>query len=234
MRKRPLLGRLILLYDDNLVSLAGQASLSFSEDVPRRFEACGWHTLTVADGNDLEAIDAAIRAARAETARPSLIAVRTVIGYGAPKKQGTHEAHGEPLGDEELNGAKKALGWPTEPRFLIPDAVRAHFRPEFLNRIDDIIVFDRLTRDDVRRIVEIQLAELRRRLSDRRIDLVLDDEALDLLAERGFDPLYGARPLKRVIQKDLADRLATALLEDSISDGSTVKVTVADGELHLA
>jgi ATP-dependent Clp protease ATP-binding subunit ClpB len=113
------------------------------------------------------------------------------------------------------------------------DAVRAHFRPEFLNRIDDIIVFDRLTRDDVRRIVEIQLAELRRRLSDRRIDLVLDDEALDLLAERGFDPLYGARPLKRVIQKDLADRLATALLEDSIRDGSTVKVTVADGELHL-
>jgi transketolase len=127
------LGRLICLYDDNLVSLAGQAALSFSEDVPRRFSGYGWHTLAVPDGNDLDAIDAAIREAEAETERPSLIAVRTVIGYGAPKKQGTHEAHGEPLGDEELRGAKQALGWPPEPAFHLPDAAVARFR-EALDR----------------------------------------------------------------------------------------------------
>jgi transketolase len=122
------LGKLIALYDDNAVSLAGKASLSFSEDVPRRFDALGWHTLAVPDGNDLDAIDKAIRAARDETARPSLIAVRTVIGYGAPKKAGTHEAHGEPLGDAELRGAKQALGWPVEPAFLIPEPALERFR----------------------------------------------------------------------------------------------------------
>ena len=122
------LGKLIVLYDDNQVSLAGKASLSFSEDVPRRYDGLGWHTQVVPDGNDLDAIDAAIRAARAETGRPSLVAVRTVIGYGAPKKAGTHEAHGEPLGDAELRGAKQALGWPTEPMFHLPEAAVARFR----------------------------------------------------------------------------------------------------------
>ncbi|MGH7358468.1 MAG: transketolase, partial [Candidatus Rokuibacteriota bacterium] len=122
------LGKLIVLYDDNLVSLAGKASLSFSEEVPRRYDGLGWHTQVVPDGNDLDAIDAAIRAARAETGRPSLVAVRTVIGYGAPKKAGTHEAHGEPLGDAELRGAKQALGWPTEPMFHLPEAAVARFR----------------------------------------------------------------------------------------------------------
>ena len=122
------LGRLILLYDDNLVSLAGPASLSFSEDVPRRFEGYGWHTDVVADGNDVEALDQAIRVARAESGRPSIICVRTVIGYGAPKKAGTHEAHGEPLGEDELRAAKQALGWPVEPAFLVPEAALARFR----------------------------------------------------------------------------------------------------------
>jgi ATP-dependent Clp protease ATP-binding subunit ClpB len=133
------------------------------------------------------------------------------------------------LGSEHIQ--PDLSGEVVEERVL--SAVRSHFRPEFLNRIDDIIVFDRLTREDVRRIVEIQLGELRRRLTDRRVDLLLDDEALDLLAERGFDPLYGARPLKRVIQRDLADPLATKLLDGTVSDGSTVKVTVVDGELDL-
>jgi transketolase len=122
------LGKLIVLYDDNHVSLAGKASLSFSEDVPRRFEGLGWHTLSVPDGNDLEAIDKAIRDAQAETARPSLVAVRTVIGYGAPKKAGTSEAHGEPLGEAELRGAKQALGWPLEPPFLLPEPALRRFR----------------------------------------------------------------------------------------------------------
>ena len=122
------LGKLVVLYDDNQVSLAGKASLSFSEDVPRRYDGLGWHTQVVPDGNDLDAIDKAIRDARAETERPSLVAVRTVIGYGAPKKAGTHEAHGEPLGDAELRGAKQALGWPTEPMFLLPEAALTRFR----------------------------------------------------------------------------------------------------------
>jgi transketolase len=122
------LGRLIMLYDDNQVSLAGKASLSFSEDVPRRFEGYGWHTEVVPDGNDLEAIDKAIRVALSESERPSLISVRTVIGFGAPRKAGTHEAHGEPLGEEELRAAKQALGWPLEPSFLVPEAALARFR----------------------------------------------------------------------------------------------------------
>ncbi len=122
------LGRLIMLYDDNHVSLAGKTSLSFSEDVPRRFEGYGWHTQVVPGGNDLEAIDKAVRGARAESDRPSLICVRTVIGYGAPHKAGTSEAHGEPLGDEELRGAKQALGWPLEPMFLRPEPALARFR----------------------------------------------------------------------------------------------------------
>ncbi len=113
-------------------------------------------------------------------------------------------------------------------------AVRRQFRPEFLNRIDDIIVFDRLSRDDVRRIVDIQLQQLRARLSSRRIDLMIDDDAHQLIADRGYDPLYGARPLKRVIQKDLGDRLAMSLLSGEISDGDSVKVTTEDGQLILA
>jgi transketolase len=122
------LGKLVVLYDDNQVSLAGQAALSFSEDVPRRFDALRWHTQVVPDGNDLDAVEKAIRDARAETERPSLIAVRTVIGYGAPKKAGTHEAHGEPLGEDELRAAKQALGWPVQPAFLLPQPALARFR----------------------------------------------------------------------------------------------------------
>ena len=106
----------------------------------------------------------------------------------------------------------------------VMDAVRSHFRPEFLNRIDEIIVFERLTREDLRRIVEIQLDSLRLRLGDRRIELSVSDEALDLLAEAGFDPVYGARPLKRAIQRELADPLAYRLLSGEFGEGDTVTV----------
>jgi transketolase len=122
------LGKLTCLYDDNRVTLAAGTALTFSEDRARRFDAYGWHTATVADGNDLEAIDAALQAARAEATRPSLIVVRTHIGYGSPHKQGTFEAHGSPLGAEEVRLTKQKLGWPTEPSFLIPEAALAHFR----------------------------------------------------------------------------------------------------------
>ena len=121
------LGKLTCLYDDNSVTLAGGTDITFSEDRARRFEAYGWHTLTVADGNDLAAIEAALKAARAETARPSLILVRTHIGYGSPE-QDSFKAHGSPLGKDGVRQTKQKLGWPTEPDFLIPDEALAHMR----------------------------------------------------------------------------------------------------------
>jgi transketolase len=121
------LGRLIYLYDDNHVSIDGSTDLAFTEDRAARFEAYHWHVQKVADGNDVEAIDAAIQAAKKDP-RPSLILCRTTIGYGAPHKQGTSSAHGEPLGEEELKLAKENLGWPVEPKFYIPEDVLAHFR----------------------------------------------------------------------------------------------------------
>ncbi|HEY6072940.1 MAG TPA: transketolase, partial [Anaerolineales bacterium] len=121
------LGRLVYLYDDNHISIDGSTDLAFTEDRTARFAAYGWHVQSVADGTDLEAIDNAIKAAKADQ-RPSLIAVRNIIGFGAPTRQGTSKAHGEPLGDEELNAAKRNLGWPEEPRFLIPDEALDFFR----------------------------------------------------------------------------------------------------------
>jgi len=122
------LGKLICLYDDNHVTLAAATDISFSENVARRFQACGWHTVAVADGNDVAAISAALDAARADTTRPSLILVRTHIGYGSPNKQGSFEAHGSPLGADEVRLGKENLGWPTEPAFLIPEPALAHCR----------------------------------------------------------------------------------------------------------
>ena len=122
------LGKLIYLYDNNHISLAASTDLTFTEDCAKRFGAYGWHTQTVEDGNDLEAIDRALRAARSETARPSLVLLRTHIGYGSPGKQDTFEAHGSPLGAEEVKRTKQNLGWPLEPPFLIPKEALACFR----------------------------------------------------------------------------------------------------------
>ena len=122
------LGRLIYLYDDNLISLAGTTNLSYTEDRAKRFEAYGWHVQSVADGNDLAAIDQALSAARAETDRPSIIMIRTIIGYGSPRKQHTFEAHGSPLGPDEVKAAKENLGWPVDPPFYIPGEALEHFR----------------------------------------------------------------------------------------------------------
>ena len=121
------LGKLICLYDDNYVSLAAGTDISFTEDRAKRFEAYGWQTITVADGNDIAAIDAAIEKAKADTTRPSLILVRTQIGFGSPK-QGSFKAHGSPLGVEEVKETKQKLGWPVEPDFLIPQPALDHFR----------------------------------------------------------------------------------------------------------
>ena len=122
------LGKLICLYDDNHITLSASTHITFTEDRARRFQAFGWHTETVENGNDLEAIDRALNAARAEHSRPSLILVRTHIGYGSPHKEDTFEAHGSPLGPKEVILTKQALDWPLDPLFHIPDQVLAHFR----------------------------------------------------------------------------------------------------------
>ncbi|HUK66522.1 MAG TPA: transketolase [Anaeromyxobacteraceae bacterium] len=120
------LGRLIGLYDDNGITIDGKTTVTFTEDVSRRFEAYGWQVQSV-DGRDHEAISRAIDLAQAELARPSLIRVKTTIGFGSPKKAGTPGVHGAALGEEELAATKKNLGWPLEPRFLVPEEVKAHF-----------------------------------------------------------------------------------------------------------
>jgi transketolase len=121
------LGKLIYLYDANQITLDGPLSLSMSEDVGARYAACGWHVQHVEDGDrDLAAIDRAIRAAKAETARPSIIVIRTTIGFGSPKKAGTSAAHGSPLGDAEVAATKAALGWDPAAKFHVPAEAAAH------------------------------------------------------------------------------------------------------------
>jgi transketolase len=121
------LGKLIWLYDDNLVSLDGPTELSYTDDVIERFKGYHWHTQRVADGNDLKAIEAAIEAAKAETARPSIIAVRTIIGYGSPKA-GTNKVHGEAMGPEATAATKKFYGFPEDKSFYLPDEALANWR----------------------------------------------------------------------------------------------------------
>jgi transketolase len=119
------LGKLVYLYDDNAITIDGATDIALSEDVLARFDAYGWHTQRVEDGTDLEAIRAAVKAARADD-RPSLISVRTVIGHGSPNKAGTSGSHGAPLGVDEVAATKAALGWPHTEPFTVPDEVRAH------------------------------------------------------------------------------------------------------------
>src|SRR5690349_8693414 len=121
------LGKLIYLYDDNHVTIEGFTDLAFSEDVPKRFEAYGWHTSTVEDGNDLAAIEAAIRDAQSVADRPSLISVKTTIGYGMPTA-GTRKAHSDAPGEDAVRETKRHLGWPEDKQFYIPDEARAHYR----------------------------------------------------------------------------------------------------------
>jgi len=141
------LGKLAYLYDSNDVSLDGPTSLTFTEDVGKRYEAYGWQVLRVEDGNhDLAALDRAIQEARRDATRPSLIIVRTTIGFGSPKKAGTSEAHGSPLGVPEVAATKTALGWDPASSFHVPEAVREHFhaaldrgrraREEWRRRVD--------------------------------------------------------------------------------------------------
>ena len=122
------LGRLIGIYDDNRITIDGQTDLTFSDDTAKRFESYGWHVERVADGNDLGALDAALAAAQRVHDRPSLVIVRTHIAYGSPHKQDTAEAHGAPLGEEEVRLTKERLGWPSLEPFHVPEEALAHWR----------------------------------------------------------------------------------------------------------
>jgi transketolase len=140
------LGNLVYLYDDNHVTIEGDTSLAFSEDVRRRFEAVGWH-VDAADPYDLAAVERALTRAVEETARPSLIITRSHIGYGAPGKHDTREAHGEPLGPEETLAAKRALGWPESPTFLVPPEVRERFQRRAAELAPEYELWQRRMRD---------------------------------------------------------------------------------------
>jgi transketolase len=155
--------KLICLYDDNRVTLSAGAEITFSEDRAARFEAYGWRTSFVADGNDVAAIEVALRAAHAETSRPSLILVRTHIGYGSPHKHDSFEAHGSPLGVDEVRLTKQALGWPLEPPFLIPEAALAHMRKALMRGESDEAAWNARMQDYSRAFADLA-AELRCRL----------------------------------------------------------------------
>ena len=156
------LGKLIYLYDDNRISIDGSTDLAFTEDRGARFMAYGWQVLNVKDGNDVDAVDNAIQKAK-DDLRPSLIICRTHIGYGMPNKQDTAGAHGSPPGNEELNAAKAALGWPEEPRFYIPEDVRELFSEELTRgAIEEISWNDLFT--SYQEKFPAEAAELKRRL----------------------------------------------------------------------
>jgi transketolase len=159
------LGKIVFLYDSNRISIDGSTDITFTENVGNRFEAFGWHTLHVDDGNDVDAIDKAIEKAKKDS-RPSLILCHTHIGYGAPSKQDTAASHGAPLGDEELDGAKKNLGWPTEPRFHVPDDVLEHIR-KAVKRGAEMDTKWRAQLDDYRKAHPDLAMELERRFAGK-------------------------------------------------------------------
>jgi transketolase len=159
------LGKLLVLYDDNHIQLDGPTDMAWSEDVVGRFEAYGWGASRVDDGNDLEAIDAAIKAALAD-GRPSLIAVRTHIGFGSPNKQDTQKAHGSPLGAEEVRLTKEAYGWPPDAQFLVPDEV-AQYMGASGRRGDELADAWDARLEAYRRGFPEQAAELERRLGGK-------------------------------------------------------------------
>jgi len=172
------LGRLILLYDDNGITIDGPTSLSFTDDTPKRFEAYGWETFTV-DGHDPEAVAKAIAAAQMNEKQPSIICCKTKIGFGAPTKEGTASSHGSPLGDAEIQGARKNLGWDHAP-FVIPEGIRAAWksvgeigqkdRKNWQSRLDKLdgrarAMFDRMIKGDVSAEVAAIIGDFKKKMT---------------------------------------------------------------------
>lgn len=120
------LGKLIALYDSNNITIEGSTDIAFTENVRQRFDAMNWHTVFVEDGNDIDAIGKAIEEAKSVTDKPSLIEIKTTIGYGSPNKAGSNASHGAPLGEDEVKATKAALGWKYDESFVVPDEVKTH------------------------------------------------------------------------------------------------------------
>jgi transketolase len=187
------LGSIVYLYDDNEITIDGKTSLAFSgEDVTKRFESYGWHVQTV-DGRDLDGIDRALTAAKQDR-RPSLVRVRTTIGFGAPKKQGTSAVHGAPLGEEELRAAKENLGWPLEPRFFVPDEVRAFWKETVAQK-----------QVDARRHRETEQAW--------RAENPVEAKLLDAHLTRAVPPDVRARLAEGMDQADSTRKLSNAVIQ---------------------
>ena len=144
------LSNLCWLYDSNAITIEGKTDIAFDEDVAKRFEAYGWRVLRVADANDRTAIGKALETFKGEAEKPTLVIVTSVIGYGAPKKQGTHKAHSDPLGAEEIKGTKAFYGWPDEPTFRVPDGVYERFRDGVGKRGADLNAAWKATLDTLR------------------------------------------------------------------------------------
>jgi len=138
------LGKLVVLYDSNNISIEGDTDIAFREDVAKRYEAYGWQVLKIADGNDIDAIESAIEAAKAETSKPSIIIVKNKIGFGCPAKQGKASAHGEPLGAENVIAMKENLGWKTEPAFYVPDEVYTNMNEHIENGVSKESAWNKL------------------------------------------------------------------------------------------
>jgi transketolase len=138
------LGKLVVLYDSNNISIEGSTDIAFREDVAKRYEAYGWQVLKVADGNDIDAIESAIEAAKAETSKPSIIIVKNQIGFGCPAKQGKASAHGEPLGAENVTAMKENLGWKIEPAFYVPDEVYSNMNEHIENGVSKESAWNKL------------------------------------------------------------------------------------------
>jgi len=220
------LGKLVVLYDDNHIQLDGPTAMAWSEDVPKRFDAYGWHTARVADGNDIGAIEAAILDARAD-ARPSLIAVRTHIGFGSPNKQDSQKAHGAPLGPDEVRLTKEAYGWDPDRSFYVPAAAAALFRAAI--PAGELLVADWTARfDRYREAFPDAAAEFRRRTTGAGLPADWDAE------RRTYET--GSEVATRIASQDAIAALAPRLPElfGGAADLSESNLTDIKGEPNFS
>lgn len=221
------LGKLICLYDDNEITIDGSTHLTFSEDIEQRFNAAGWQVLKVENGNDLEAIAEAIEAAREDLSRPTLIQVKTIIGYGCPQKEGKPETHGAPIGYEEACGAKERLGWPLEPLFYIPEKVKEHF-----SSLTPALESKRENWEALLASYRKEFPQLAERF-DYWISGDIPEELKKELEEMSFDDPLATRGASGQIMQKIYDYLPN-FMGGSADLGSSVKTFLKEGGTFLS
>jgi transketolase len=195
------LGKLIVLYDSNNITIEGSTDIAFTENVRAKFEAMNWHTVYVADGTDMEAIGAAIEEAKSVTDKPSLIEVKTVIGYGSPNKAGTSDSHGAPLGEDELAATKKNLGWNYDESFYVPDEVRENIKPVAERLVNEAKAWDAMYNEYAEKYPELS-AEYMAWLSDDFTEGLLEDDSFWM-----NDKECATRQSSEIILNKLAERM---------------------------